>query len=76
MEASAIKKKFILNKPSSYKGGHKSQNSAKTEICITIKIRLYRDTVTAIYPHNYFNPIVFHDIQVHYNIIAFFQPIQ
>ena len=54
MEASAIKKKFILNKPSSYKGGHKSQNEAKTEICITIEIHPYRDTVTAIYPHTGF----------------------
>ena len=35
MEASAVKKKIILNKPSSYKGGQKSQNEAKTKICIT-----------------------------------------
>ena len=70
MEASAIKKKFILNKPSSYKGGYKSQNSTKTEICITIKIRPYRDTVTAIYPHNYLNPLDFRKIQEYYDIIA------
>ena len=39
MEASAVKKKIILNKPSSYKGGQKSQNEAKTEICIIRQLR-------------------------------------
>ena len=72
MEASAVKKKIILNKPSSYKGGPKSQNEAKTEICITIEIHPYRDTVTAIYPHNCFNPLEFHKIQEYYDIIADF----
>ena len=56
-------------------GGQKSQNEAKTEICITIKIHPYRDTVTAIYPHNYFNPLEFHKIQEYYDIIADFLPI-
>ena len=53
-------------------GGQKSQNEAKTEICITIEIHPYRDTVTAIYPHNCFNPLEFHKIQEYYDIIADF----
>ena len=72
MEAPASITKIILCKPSSYKGGQKSQNEAKTEICITIKIHPYRDTVTAIYPHNCFNPLEFHKIQEYYDIIADF----
>ena len=72
MEGSAVKKKFIPSKPSSYKVGHKSQDEAKTEICITIEIHPYRDTVTAIYPHNCFNPLEFHNIQEYYDIIADF----
>ena len=72
MEASAIKKKLILNNPSSYKGGRRTENEAKTEICITIEIYPYRDTVTAIYPHNYFSPLEFHKLQEYYDIRADF----